>query len=203
MEQTVTVGDSVIKPSLVVWDLGILLDQELGMTQHTARVTSSCFNQLRKLRQIRRPVGQELVSQLVHSFVLSRLDYGNSVLAALPKSIMPLQWLQSAVAPLILDLRMSKHVTPALRQLHWLPADMLVQYKLCTMMHSIYTGQCPTYSADMVRSVAANSTRSGLHTAKTVSANAMSYGNWQMGFLVCWSPHLEGSTSFSSHHNWL
>jgi len=46
---------------------------------------------------IRRPVSQELVAQLVHSFVLSRLDYGNSVLVGLPKSaIMPLQRVQSA-----------------------------------------------------------------------------------------------------------
>lgn len=168
MKQTVTVGSSVIQPSAVVRDLGVLLDQDLGMTQHIARVTSSCFYQLRRLRNLRRLVDQELVSQLVHSFVLSRLDYGNSVLAGLPKSaIMPLQRVQNAAARLILDLRMNEHVTPALRQLHWLPVDMRVNYKLCTMMHSIHTGQCPTYSADMVRSVAANSTRSGLRSADT------------------------------------
>ena len=138
------------------------------MTQHITRVTSSCFYQLRRLRQIRRPVGQELVAQLVHSFVLSRLDYGNSVLAGLPKSaIMPLQRVQNAAARLILDLRMNEHVTPALRQLHWLPVDRRVDFKLCTMMHSIHTGQCPTYLADMVRAVAVNQTRSGLRSADT------------------------------------
>jgi len=51
-------------------------------------------------RQIRRPVGQELVG---HSFVLSMHD-GDSVLAGLPKSaIMPLQRVQNAAARLILD----------------------------------------------------------------------------------------------------
>ena len=168
MEQTVTVGASVIKPAAVLRDLGVLFDQELSMIQHIARVTSSCFYQLRRLRQIRRPVGKELVAQLVHSFVLSRIDYGNSVLAGLPKStIMPLQRVQNAAARLILDLRMSDHVTPALKQLHWLPVDRRVEFKLCTMMHSIHTGQCPTYSADMVRAVAANQTRSGLRSANT------------------------------------
>jgi len=33
------------------------------------------MEQLRRLSQIRRPVGQELVAQLVQSFILSRLDY--------------------------------------------------------------------------------------------------------------------------------
>jgi len=57
-----------------------------------------------------RPVGQELVAQLEHSFVLSRLDYGNSVLASLAKSaIMSLQRVQNAAARLILDLRMNEH----------------------------------------------------------------------------------------------
>jgi len=118
IEQTLTVGASVIQPAAAVPDLGVLLDQELNMTQHIAKVTSSCFYQLRRLRQIHRTVGQELVAQLVHSFVLSRLDYGNSVSA-----IMPLQRVQNAAARLILDLRMNEHVTPTLRQLHWLPVE--------------------------------------------------------------------------------
>jgi len=83
MEQMVAVGAGVIQPVTAVRDLGVLLDQELSMTQHITKVTSSCFYQLRRLRQISRPVGQELVAQLVHSFVLSRLDYVNSVLCSL------------------------------------------------------------------------------------------------------------------------
>jgi len=81
-----------------------------------------------------------LVAQLVHSFVLSRLDYGNSVLASLPKSaIMPLQRVQNAAARLILDLRMNElHVTLALRQLHWLLVDRRVGFTLCTMINPQY-----------------------------------------------------------------
>jgi hypothetical protein len=154
----------------VARNLGVLFDKELNMKSHIAMVTSSCFYQLRRLRQLRDLVGQELVTQLVHSFVLSRLDYGNSVLAGLPKSsIMPLQRVQNAAARLILDLRMSDHVTPALWQLHWLPVALRVDYKLCTMMHSIHTGQCPTYLANMVRTVAVGSARSGLRSANTAN----------------------------------
>jgi len=113
MEQTVTVGARVIRPTAAVWDLGILLDQELSMTQHIAWVTSSGFYQLRC--KIRRPVGQELVAQLVHSFdlsrldlfVLSRLDYGNSVFASMPKST--INAFRNAEVRLILDLRMNEH----------------------------------------------------------------------------------------------
>jgi hypothetical protein len=64
---TVTVGASVIQPATVVRDLGVLFDQELSMTQHIARVTSSCFYQLRRLRQIRRPVTRRSAGSLVRS----------------------------------------------------------------------------------------------------------------------------------------
>ena len=60
-----TVGASVIQPSSVVRDLGVLLDQELGMTQHIVKVTSSCFYQLRRLRQIRQPGARLSAGSLV------------------------------------------------------------------------------------------------------------------------------------------
>ena len=41
-EQTVTVGASVIQPAPLVRDLSVLLDQEFSITQHIAKVTSSC-----------------------------------------------------------------------------------------------------------------------------------------------------------------
>ena len=165
---TVTVGTVTIQPSAVVRDLGVLLDSELSMKRHVAKVTSTCFYQLRRLRQIRLLVGQELTAQLVHAFVLSRLDYGNSVLAGLPRStVEPLQRVQNAAARLILHLGMRDHVTPALRQLHWLPVHLRLKHKLCTMMHSIHTGQCPAYLADVVHSVADSSTRPGLRSADT------------------------------------
>jgi len=80
---------------------------------------------------------------------------------------MPLQRIQNAAARLILDLQMSEHVTPALRQLHWLPVDRRMDFKLCTMMHSIQTSLCSTYSSDMVRAVAVNQMRFGLRSADT------------------------------------
>ena len=166
MGTSVTVGSSTINPSSAVRDLGVILDAELTLKPQIARMTSTCFYQLRRLKHVRHSVGQELTAQLVHAFVLSRLDYGNSVLAGLPKStIAPLQRVQNAAARLILGLRARDHVTPALRQLHWLPVHQRIQHKLCTMMHSIHYGMCPVYLADIVSATADNPTRPGLRSA--------------------------------------
>jgi len=75
------------------------------MKQHIARIASNCFYHLRRLRQIRRVVGKEVTSQLVSVFVLSRLDYCNSLLAGISSTtVKPLQRVQNAAVRLVLTL---------------------------------------------------------------------------------------------------
>jgi len=76
----------ILQPVDVVRDLGVLLDTELSMKQHITRIASNCFYHLRRLRQIRRIVGEHVTSHLISAFVLSRLDYCNSLLAGLPRT---------------------------------------------------------------------------------------------------------------------
>ena len=169
---SIQVGTESIKPSAVVRDLGVHLDAELSMKKHVAIVASSCFYHLRRLRQIRRRVGTEVTTQLVLAFITSRLDYCNSLLAGLPQATLePLQRVQNAAVRLILDLNMRDHVTPGLRQLHWLPVRHRVQFKLCTIMHSVHGGRCPLYIASRVCSVANSASRPGLRSAESSSYN--------------------------------
>ena len=165
---SVCIGSESIKPSTIVRDLGVHLDDELTMKQHVAKVAASCFYHLRRLRQIRRRVGTEVTTQLVLAFVTSRLDYCNSVLAGLPQvTLEPLQRVQNAAARLILDLNLWDHVTPGLRQLHWLPIRWRIQYKLCSIMQSIHAGKSPVYMTECVRTVADSASRSGLRSANS------------------------------------
>ena len=113
-ELALAAGTTVIRPVKSVRDLGVQLDSELNMKAHVSKVASSCFYQLRRLRQIRRLVGQEVTAKLVSAFILSRLDYCNSVLAGLPRStIEPLQRVLNAAARLVLNLSPGDHITPA------------------------------------------------------------------------------------------
>ena len=99
---TLHVGSDVIKPISVVRDLGVLLDQELSMKQHISKVTSTCFYQLRRLKQVRRILGPGITTTLTTAFISSRMDYCDAVFAGLPKSTLaPLQRVQNAAARLI------------------------------------------------------------------------------------------------------
>ena len=96
-------------------------------------------------------LGPDITARLVSAFVLSWLDYCNSVLAGLPQStIASLQGVQNVAARLIMSLGSHDHITPTLRQLHWLPVKFRVTYKLCLLMHAVHVGRCPGHIADLV-----------------------------------------------------
>ena len=42
------------------------------------------------------------------------------------------------------------HVTPEMRELHWLPVTFRVQYKLCLMVHASVNGLSPEYITDVL-----------------------------------------------------
>jgi len=69
------------------------------MKQDIAKIATACLYHLRRLRQIRRCVGEAVTTRLVIALVISRLDYCNSLLAGLLLcTIEPLQCVQNAAA---------------------------------------------------------------------------------------------------------
>jgi len=101
---------------------------------------------------------------------MSKLDYCNSVLAALPTStLQPLQCIQNAAAQLVFGLSHSDHVTPTLIQLHWLPVSCRIKFKLCCLVHAIHYGRSPAYLTETVQSVGASRSRCGLRSCFTSS----------------------------------
>ena len=165
---SVQVGSSKIQLSTVVRDLGLHIDGELSMKHHVTKVAATCYYHLRRLRQIRRRVGQEVATRLVLAMVISRLDYCNAALAGLPQAtIAPLQRVQNSAARLIFELSTRDHVTPCLLQLHWLPVRWRVQFKLCCVMHSIFHGTSPAYLLNTVKPVGTGRTRYGLRSTSS------------------------------------
>ena len=80
--------------------------------------------------------------------IISRLDYCNSVFTGLPADqIAQLQRVQNNAARLAVKKRKKKrdHVTPLLKELHWLPVKFRCQYKIATLACRHSEGSLPPY----------------------------------------------------------
>ena len=114
--------DGTVAVLTVVRNLGTFFDESMSMTDHVNRLARSCFYQLRRIKSIRLSLPTSTAIQLVNSFVISRVDYCNSLLADLPKyQLDRIQSVLNVNARLIYGRVHYKHVTPLLRdRLHCL-----------------------------------------------------------------------------------
>ena len=93
---------STIQFSTKVVNLGVVLDNQLKMSEQVSSLCRSCFFQLRQIRTIRRSLTSDSTKTLVNAFVNSRLDYCNSLLYGVSEGLMDrLQRVQNAVARLV------------------------------------------------------------------------------------------------------
>jgi len=113
------VGNDTVPSVSSVRNLGIYADADLSMRTHVLKTTSGCFAVLRRIKSIRRTVSVTVLQSLMVALVLSRLDYGSTLLAGLPKQLLDrLQPVQNAATSLVFAARRNDHITPLLHSLH-------------------------------------------------------------------------------------
>ena len=128
-------------PSKVIWynhtfmsvnNLGFTLDCHLSMYAHVTNIARTCYYELRRLASIRRFLKSTATATLVSAFVLSRIDYSNSLLFGSTHDVTShLQRIQINAARVILCLPNSSSITTNLKSLHWLPVKIRSTYKNC------------------------------------------------------------------------
>ena len=100
--ESLSVGDTVVKTSKSVRDLGFYFDDILDFKVHVGHICKSVSYALYRIGRIRNLLDQTSTERLIHAFVTSRLDYCNSMLHNLPVYLTNrLQLLQNSVARLI------------------------------------------------------------------------------------------------------
>jgi hypothetical protein len=150
-----------------VRNLGIYMD---SMRTHVARTVSCCFSALRQIRSIRRSVSRPVLLSLVVSMVLARLDYESATLAGLPNQQFDrLQSVLNASARLVCSSRRYDHITPLLRDLHWLPFPERVTFRLAALTYRCLHGLAPSYLSDELHRVADTASRQRLRSATTTA----------------------------------
>ena len=124
------------------------------MCSQVANICKNASYSLYRISKVRKYIDNTTCERLVHAFISSKLDYCNSLLAGLPNYLIKrLQVIQNSAARLVtgINLRMSIHITPVLRQLHWLPLSQRIDFKiLCLIFKCVHWSSAPSYLKDII-----------------------------------------------------
>ena len=146
------IGGSNIKPSTSVKNLGATLDSKMVMDHRVNSVTRTCYAQIRKIGHIRKYLTTNATKSLINSLVTSRLDYCNGFLYGLPKSTLnKLQIAQNTAARLITKTPRFDHITPILKEQHWLKVQDRIKNKILIQTYKSMNGQSMVYLQDMLK----------------------------------------------------
>ena len=150
----------------------------------------TCYFELRRLASICRFLTSTATATLVSAFVLSRIDYCNSLLFSSTHDVTShLQRIQNYAARVILRLPMSS----SLISLHWLPVKVRSTYKIACLCYHCHSSTAPSYVTDMLhkKPLHTHNTRSSSYTMPLLNRPAHSKAT--LG---------DGSFSFASPSVW-
>lgn len=149
---SISVCDMDITSGHNVRNLGVTFDTFMSMDKHVNNICRCSYGHLRNISRLRCYLTEPAVKSLVQALVISRIDYCNGLLYGLPKQTLgKLQRVQNAAARVITRTCRRDHMTPVLRELHWLPIERRCQYKILLFTYKALHGQAPAYINDMLQ----------------------------------------------------
>ena len=148
---TLTVGGHVVQQTSTIRNLGVILDSAITLSPQVNNVCRLSYYHLRRVNKIRKYLTEYAVKTLVQALVTSRADYCNGIYFGLPaKHTRKLQLVQNASARVITKTKRREHITPVLRNLHWLPIQKRSQYKMMLLVFNALYKHGPTYITDFL-----------------------------------------------------
>ena len=145
---------SIIKPVEHAKNLGFMFDHRMNMSEQINMVSKTSFLNLRNLKRIGSRLAHELKVQLVHSNILSFLDYCNSVYGGLTeKNLFKLQKIQNNAVRYIFGLygkKFREPIMPYLKRLHFLPVKYRIKFKVALLVFKCLNGFAPEYMHELI-----------------------------------------------------
>ena len=126
------------------------------MSNQINKVCSQGYGILKNLWRISKKVtDKELRTQLVHSGILSRVNYCNALYTLLPNiRTKKLQKLVNSATRFIFNItgkNRFNHITPYLQKLHFLPVNYRTNFKICLMVYKCIHSNSPEYLKELIK----------------------------------------------------
>ena len=135
-----------------VRNLGCFFDSHLSMESDIKKKVQSCHFHLRNIGKIRGMLDKDTTHRLVHAFITSHLDYCNSLHAGLPSYLIQrLQKIQNKAARLVACKGYETSSEEIRFNLHWLPIDQRVTFKIACLAYKCLNNLAPHYLQDLVK----------------------------------------------------
>ncbi|XP_067668055.1 uncharacterized protein [Haliotis asinina] len=131
------VNKVTIEPSAQVKNLGVIFDHLTSSKKQSLNIARSANYHLANIGRICKYIDSDTTKTLINSFVTSRLDYCNALLSG-TTVVSNLQRIQNKAARVISLTKPTDHITPVIKQLHWLPVQQRIIFKqLLSTLHSL------------------------------------------------------------------
>ena len=148
----IEIGGTKVEPESEVCDLGVVLHKHLNMRTHINNTCKSASLAIHNIGKIRNYLDQPTTEKLVHAFVTSKLDFCNCLLYGLPKKETDkLQRILNSAARITTRTKKFEHITPVLRNLHWLSVPKRINFKILTLTYKALNGMAPSYLTDLLQ----------------------------------------------------
>jgi len=147
----VAVAGSPITFTVKLKSLGVTLDKTLSFDEHVKNVVKASNFHIKALRHVRPLLNKSIANTVACSIVTTRLDYCNSLLYGTSKAnLEKLQRIQNTLARVVAGTRKREHITPVLKDLHWLPVEQQINYKVAVITHKLLQEKQPAYLANLI-----------------------------------------------------
>ena len=147
----IMVGKEKIVPTVSARNLGVIFDEWIKLGEHINGICKSAYYHIRNISRIKKYLPRNCLEIIIHAFITSRLDYCNSLLYGVPKYLLQkLQRVQNTAARLLTDTKKSAHITPVLIELHWLPVQHRIQFKIILLVYKAVNDLAPSYLKELM-----------------------------------------------------
>jgi hypothetical protein len=150
--ESLRIGDTAVSPARKARNIGVIFDETMSMKDHISSVCKTSHFHLRNIGAIRKYLTQDACATLVHSLVSSKLDYCNALLSKLPaSSLNRLQRILNTAARLVSLQPKHVHIKPILCNLHWLPIEQRIKFKVLLFVFKCLNNFSPIYLSDLIK----------------------------------------------------
>ena len=143
-------------------NLGVLVDENLSMTDQVNKVVSSSFSTIRLLSRIKYFLSSDQLNTMVCSLIFSKLDYCNVLYYGLNNDIIAkMQRVQNTAARLVMKVNAYDKVNldKLFKHLHWLKIRERIVYKVLLIVHKCVHNMAPVALRGLFRGVQSDRTK--------------------------------------------